>query len=65
MGGIVTEPKTPLDERALDVLTLATDAAVASYQEQRLMLQAARKGRDKRQGAELANIQTGGDDEFA
>jgi hypothetical protein len=65
MGGIVTEPKTPLDERALDGLMLATDAAVASYQKQRLELQAARKLRDNRQRADLARKQTGGDDEIA
>jgi len=65
MGGIVTEPKTPLDERALDGLMLATDAAVVSYQEQRLKLQAARKVRDNRQRAGLAHTQTGRDDEIA
>jgi hypothetical protein len=41
-GGILTDLKTPIDKRALDALTLATDAAVAAYQEQRLELQAAR-----------------------
>ena len=65
MGGIVTELKTPLDERALDRLMLATDAAVVAYQEQRLKLQAARKVRDNRQRADLAHTQTGGDDEIA
>jgi hypothetical protein len=65
MGGIVTEPKTPLDERALDRLTLATDAAIVSYKEQRLKLQAARKVRDNRRRADLAHTQTGGDDEIA
>ena len=65
MGGIVTELKTSLDERALDRLTLATDAAVVAYQEQRLKLQAARKLRDNWQRADLANTQTGGDDEIA
>jgi hypothetical protein len=65
MGGIVTELKTPLDERALDGLTLATDAAVVAYQEQRLKLQAARKVRHNRQRADLAQTQTGGDDEIA
>jgi len=65
MGGIVTEPKTPLDERALDRLTLATDAAVLSYQEERLRLQAARKARLNRQRVDLAQTQTGGDDEIA
>lgn len=61
----MTKLKTPLDERALDRLTLATDAAVVSYQEQRLILQAARKVRDNQQRANLANTQTGGDDEIA
>ena len=65
MGKIVTELKTPLDERALDRLILATDAAVVSYQEQRLKLQAARKARHNRQRADLAQTQTGGDDEIA
>ena len=36
LRGIVTEPKTPLDQRALAGLTLATDAAVVAYQEQRV-----------------------------
>ena len=61
----MTELKTPLDERALDRLTLATDAAVVAYQEQRLKLQAARKARHNRQRADLAQTQTGGDDEIA
>jgi hypothetical protein len=65
VGGILTEPKTPLDERALDGLMLATDAAVVSYQEQRLKLQAARKVRDNRQRADMAHTQAGGDDEIA
>jgi hypothetical protein len=65
MGGIVTELKIPLDERALDRLILATDAAVVSYQEQRLMLQTARKIRENRQRAGSAHAQTGGDDEIA
>jgi hypothetical protein len=64
-GKIVTEPKTPLDERALDGLMLASDAAVVAYQEQRLKLQAARKVRDHRKRADLAGTQTGGDDEIA
>ena len=62
-GRNVTEPKTPLDELALDGLMLASDAAVVSYQEQRLKLQATRKVRDNRQRADLAPTQTGGDDE--
>jgi len=61
----VTELKTPLDERALDRLTLATDAAVVAYQELRLKVQAARKLRDNRRRADLARAQTGGDDEVA
>jgi hypothetical protein len=65
MGGIVTQLKPPLDERALDELTLATDAAVIAYQEQRLKLQAARKERDNRQRADFSRTQTGGDDEIA
>jgi hypothetical protein len=65
MGGIVTELKIPLDERALDRLMLGTDAAVVSYKEQRLKLQAARKVRDNRPRADLANTQTGEDDEIA
>jgi len=65
MGGIVTEPKTPLDERALDRLMLATDAAVVAYQEQHLKLQAARKARDNRQRADLARTQAGADNEVA
>jgi hypothetical protein len=35
-GEFVTQLKTPLDQCALDRLTLGTDAAVASYQEERL-----------------------------
>jgi hypothetical protein len=63
--GIVTELKTPLDERALDRLMLGTDAAIDACQEQRLKQQAARKLRDNRQRADLANTQTGGHDENA
>jgi hypothetical protein len=58
--GIVTDLKIPLDERALDRLTLTSDAAVVAYQEQRLTLQAARKVRDH-----LAHKQTGAEDEIA
>jgi hypothetical protein len=65
VGGIVAQPKKPLDERALDRLTLATDAAVAAYQEQRLRLQTTRKVRDNRQRADLAQTQIGEDDEIA
>jgi hypothetical protein len=61
----VTEPKTPLDERALDGLMLSTDVAVVAYQEQRRKLQAARKVRDNRQQADLAQTQAGADDEIA
>ena len=65
MGRIMTELKTPLDERALDRLMLATDAAVVAYQEQRLKLEAARKARNNQQKADLAQTQTGGDNEIA
>lgn len=65
MERIVIELKTPLDERALDGLTLATDAAVVAYQEQRLKLQATRKARDNRQRAGFAHKLTDGDDEIA
>ena len=61
--GIVTEFKTPLDERALDRLTLASDAAVVAYQE--LKVQAARKVRENRQRADFARTQSSGDDEIA
>jgi hypothetical protein len=64
MESIVTEFKTPLDERALDRLMLATDTAVVAYQEQLLVLQAARMVRDPRQRAELVRTQSSGDDEF-
>jgi hypothetical protein len=57
--------KTPLDERALNRLMLASDAAVVAYQEQRLKLEAARKVHGNRQGADLARTQTGGNDEIA
>jgi hypothetical protein len=65
MGRIVTELKTPLDERALDRLMLGTDAGVVAYQEQRLKIHAARKLRDNRKRGNLARPQTGGDDEIA
>jgi hypothetical protein len=65
MGRIMTELKTPLDERALDRLMLATDAAVVAYQEQRLKLEAARKARNNQQKADLAQTQIGGDNEIA
>jgi hypothetical protein len=64
-GGIVTKLKTPLDEPALDRLTLGTDAAVASYQEQRLKLETARKASHNRQRADSARRQSSGDDEVA
>lgn len=60
----MTRPKIPLDEHALDGLMLATDAAVVSYQEQRLRLQAARKARDNGQRAGLEHTQTGRGDEI-
>jgi len=65
MGGIVIKLKTPLDERALDRLTLATDAAGVAYQEQRRRQQAARNARHNRQRLDLPQTQTGGDDENA
>lgn len=61
----MTDLKTPLDERALDRLMLDADAAVVSYQKQRLKLQAARKAHNNRQRADLAQTQTGKDDEIA
>jgi hypothetical protein len=61
----VTELRIPLDTRALDRLMLGNDAAVVSYQEQRLKLEAARKERHNRQRVDLAQTQTGGDDENA
>ncbi len=64
MGRIVTDPRTPLDERPLDRMTLGTDAAVVKYQEQRLKIEAARTVRDNRPRAELARMQTGGDDDI-
>jgi hypothetical protein len=60
----VTELRIPLDTRALDRLMLATDAAVAAYQEQRLEVQVARKARHNRGRYELAQTQTGGVDEI-
>ena len=64
MGRIVTDPRTPLDERPLDRMTLVTDAAVVEYQEHRLKIEAARTVRDNRQRADLARMQTGGDDDI-
>ena len=64
MGGVVTEVKTPLDERALDRLMLGTDAAVVAYQDQRLKVQASQKARNHRQSGVSAHMQTGGDDEI-
>jgi hypothetical protein len=64
-GGIVTQLKTPLDQCALDRLTLGTDAAVASYQEQRLKLETERTAIHNRQRADLARTLSGGDDEVA
>lgn len=61
----MTELKTPLDERAMNRLTLATDSAIVSYQEQRLKLEAARKARHNQQRVYLAQTRTGGDDENA
>ena len=61
----MTELKSSLDERALDRLTLATDAAVLSYQRERLRLQAARQVRHNRQRVDLTQNKVGGDDEIA
>jgi hypothetical protein len=61
----VTENRSPLDARTLDGLMLGTDAAVAAYQEQRLKLEAARMARGNRERIDLANSQTGGDDQVA
>jgi hypothetical protein len=61
----VTELKTPLDEHALDRLMLGTDAALASYEEQRLKLKAARKECENRYAGDLVPAQTGRDDEIA
>jgi hypothetical protein len=44
---------------------LGTDAAVASHEEQRLNLKAARKERENRHAGNLAHTQTGRDDEIA
>lgn len=61
----MTELKSSLDERALDRLTLATDAAVLSYQQERLRLQAAGQVRHNRQRVDLTQKKVGGDDEIA
>lgn len=61
----MTELKTPLDEHALDRLTLGTNAAVASYEEQRLKLKAARKEHENRHAVDLVHTQIGRDDEIA
>jgi hypothetical protein len=60
----VTQRRIPLDTRALDRLTLGTDAAVVAYQEQRLKLEAARKARHNRQAADSAQPQRRRDDEI-
>ena len=60
----MTVRKVPLDQRDLDRLVLATDAARVSYQEQRQKLQAARKVRDDRVRARLAQTQPSPDDEI-
>jgi hypothetical protein len=64
MGGIVRELKTPLDERALDRLTLATAAAVVAFHEQRLEIQAALMVRNDNEQAELAQTRTNPSDEI-
>jgi hypothetical protein len=60
----VTVPKVPLDERALDRLVLATDAARVSYEEQRLKLQTARKVSDERVRARSAQTRSNPDNEI-
>ena len=65
MERIVTKLKIPLDERALDRLTLGSGAAVIAYQEQRLKLQAARKLRDNLQRDDLVNRQFAEEDDIA
>ena len=64
MERIVTKLKIPLDERALDRLTLGSGAAVIAYQEQRLKLQAARKERENQHAGDLAQTQSSRDDEI-
>lgn len=61
----MTELKSSLDERALDRPMLATDAAVLSYQHERLRLQAARKVRHNLQRVDFAQTKAGADDEIA
>jgi len=60
----VTDLKTPLDEGALDRLTLATAAAVVAFHEQRLEIQAARKVRNDRKQAEFSQTRTSPSDEI-
>jgi hypothetical protein len=60
----VTASKVPLDERALDRLVLATDAARVSYEEQRLKLQTARKVSDECVRARSAQTQSSPDNEI-
>jgi hypothetical protein len=61
----VTAPKVPLDERALNRLVLATDAARVSYEEQRLKLQTARKEvNDEHVRARSAQTQSSPDNEI-
>lgn len=56
----MTELKSSLDERALDRLTLATDAAVLSYQQERLWLQAAGQVRHNRQRVDSTQKKSAG-----
>ena len=57
-GGIATSDlKKPLDQRALDELTLGTEEARAAYQEQRLTFELGRTIRHQRKLAELTQTE--------
>ncbi len=49
--------KKPLDQHALDALTLGTEEARAAYQEQRLMLEVGRTIRRERKLADLTQME--------
>jgi transcriptional regulator with XRE-family HTH domain len=49
--------KKPLDQRALDALTLGTEEARAAYQEQRLVLEVGRTIRHERRLADLTQTE--------
>jgi hypothetical protein len=61
----VTEPKTPLDERALDGLMLGYRRGRRLVPGTTSKATVARKVRDNRQRADLAHAHAGGDDEVA